>query len=290
MYNIYTAILIYKMNKIFIQVISDIHLEFYNTFPKISPLAKYLCLAGDIGTIVNKYDTKLEKFLSYCSTNWDKVFYVLGNHEFYQKSEFVDKKMNFEELEEKYASICSKFTNVYLLSNSFVEIVPGLNIYGTTLWTGNYGFPKYLNPSDMLNDYNMIAIKSPNATKTNILIQTDFIDNKSQLELAELKNYLQNQNQNKTLIMTHFPPIRQDSSNPKYSSQPEFIANYFSWNNIHSNLNMSNVIGWISGHTHWSYDLNVSRTKFISNQMGYKSECTSGESGFDPTKIFEFEY
>jgi hypothetical protein len=39
---------------------------------------------------------------------------------------------------------------------------------------------------------------------------------------------------------------------------------------------MLNVIGWISGHTHWSYDINIKNTKFISNQMGYKNECVNG--------------
>lgn len=103
------------MNKIFFQVISDIHLEYYNSFPRIIPTSNYLCLAGDIGTISNKYDKKIEKFLSYCSIHWKKVFYVLGNHEFYQNSKFIDKKINYEDLENKYISICNKFNNVYLI-------------------------------------------------------------------------------------------------------------------------------------------------------------------------------
>jgi hypothetical protein len=245
------------MNKIDIQVISDIHLEFYNSFPKITPIAKYLCLAGDIGTITNEYDTKIKKFLSYCSTNWDKIFYVLGNHEFYQTNEFADKKTNFEDLEKKYQSICSEFHNVYLLNNSSVQIEPGLNIYGTTLWTSNYGYP--YNLSDILNDYNMIAIKSNysnNFNKSNNMINSNYIDVLSKSQLNLLNNYL-NTTKEKTIIMTHFPPIRQGSSNPKYINQPEYLSNYFSWNNIYSKLEMLNVIGWISGHTHWSYDINI---------------------------------
>lgn len=272
------------MNKITIQVISDIHLEFYNSFPKITPIAKYLCLAGDIGTISNQYDTKVEKFLLYCSTNWEKTFYILGNHEFYQKDEQVDKKTCFEDLENKYQDICKKFNNVYLLNNSFVQIEPGLNIYGTTLWTGTCGFP--LNVSDTFNDYNMITIKSK---KSNVLITANYIDKISMTQLNLLKNYLNNSKE-KNIIITHFPPIREGSSNPIYSIQPEFVSNYFSWNDIYSKLNMSNVIGWISGHTHWSYDITINNTRFVSNQMGYKNECVKGESGFEPLKVVEFEY
>jgi predicted phosphodiesterase len=80
------------MNKITIQVLSDIHLEFYKKFPKFKPLAKYLFLAGDIGTIESKYDQKIINFLSYCSENWEKTFYVLGNHEFYQTNKIAKKK------------------------------------------------------------------------------------------------------------------------------------------------------------------------------------------------------
>jgi predicted phosphohydrolase len=272
------------MNKIAIQVISDIHLEFYNTFPKIVPLAKYLCLAGDIGTISNKYDMKTKKFLTYCSENWDKTFYVLGNHEFYQTHEFACKKTNFEDLELKYQSICSEFNNVYLLSNSSVQIVPGLNIYGTTLWTGDYGYSFEL--SKIFNDYNMIAIKS---TNSNVSVNSNYIDVLSKSQLNLMSNYLDT-SITKNIIMTHFPPIRQGSSNPKYLTQPEYIANYFSWNNIYKQLNMSNVIGWISGHTHWSYDINMDGIRFVSNQMGYKNECKIGETGFEPSQVFKFEY
>lgn len=275
-----------KNIKITIQVISDIHLEFNNSFPKIKPLAKYLCLAGDIGTISNKYDTKVEKFLKYCSLNWEKIFYVLGNHEFYQTADFAYKKTSFEDLETKYYAICAKFHNVYLLANSSVEIIPGLEIYGSTLWTGNYGYTDTYNLSDIINDYNMIAIKS---TNSNILINSTYIDELSKTQLNLLKEYLDS-NKKKCIIMTHFPPIRQGTSNPKYSTQPEYISNYFSWNNTHSKLPMSNVIGWISGHTHWSYDINIDDIRFISNQMGYSKECIDGETGFEPLKVFEFKF
>ena len=53
---------------------------------------------------------------------------------------------------------------------------------------------------------------------------------------------------------------------------------------------MSNVIGWISGHTHWSYDINIGHIRFVSNQLGYKDECTGNTTRFEPLKVFEFEY
>lgn len=92
----------------------------------------------------------------------------------------------------------------------------------------------------------MISIKS---TNSDVLVNSNYIDIISKSQLNLLSNYLDT-SITKNIIMTHFPPIRQDLKNPKYLTQPEYIANYFSWNNIYKQLDMSNVIGWISGHTH----------------------------------------
>ena len=77
------------------QLISDIHLEF-GAIKKISKCADYLILAGDIGYP----DQKLFKdFLSNTSKIFNKVFYVAGNHEYYQnwkkgKNIRLDTKMS----------------------------------------------------------------------------------------------------------------------------------------------------------------------------------------------------
>lgn len=63
----------------------------------------------------------------------------------------------------EYKEICSKFEIVYLLDNYFHEIEPGINVYGTTLRSGNYGFPMSI--KNELNDFNMIAIKPRDNTK-----------------------------------------------------------------------------------------------------------------------------
>ncbi len=275
------------MNKIIIQVISDIHLEFFNSYPKIKPLAKYLFLAGDIGTISNKFDTKVKDFLTYCSKNWEKTFYVLGNHEFYQTKEYAYQKINFEELEQKYNQICTELPNVHLLNDTSAQLELGLDVYGTTLWTGNYGCVHDV--ADIFNDYNMIAIKSKTNPENNISLNEEYINSKSKNQLDRLKDYL-NTNKTKSIILTHFPPVRANTSNPKYLSQPEYLANYFSWNNVYTQLDIKNVIGWISGHTHWSYDITLNNIRFISNQMGYKKECLEGETNFEPSKVFEFNY
>lgn len=280
------------MNKISIQVISDIHLELLDEIPKFSPQAEYLFLAGDIGTLDNNCIKKFEEFLSYCSKNWLKVFFVFGNHEFHQNNLKIDEKICFENLEEEYGKFFSKYSNIYLLNNSYIEILPNLNIYGTTLWTGNYGMMEdennKLELGKYFNDYNMITTKSIDP-KMNKLINNNFMDDLSLKQLELLKNHLITTDK-KTIIMTHFPPFNNGSRNPKYTIQEDFVTNYFAWNEIYKTLNMTNVICWISGHTHWSYDIIKDGVKFISNQYGHIKKYKTNISGFDSSKIFEFEY
>ena len=55
-------------------------------------------------------------------------------------------------------------------------------------------------------------------------------------------------------------------------------------------INCNNVIGWISGHTHWSHDFMKDNIRFVSNQTGYYKEHKNGVSKFQPDKVFEIEY
>ena len=77
-----------RLNNIKLHVLSDIHLEFYKTLPKlekkfqsIDPSAtNILCLCGDIGYP----HTKIYKwFITWCSEHFTKVFIITGNHEYY---------------------------------------------------------------------------------------------------------------------------------------------------------------------------------------------------------------
>ena len=82
--------------------------------------------------------------------------------------------------------------------------------------------------------------------------------------------------------MTHFPPLQTGTSNPVYDSQSQVLKDYFAWNNILKDLNLTNVPLWLSGHTHWSYDImhntnnannaNNANTRLLSNQYGYSQE------------------
>jgi predicted phosphohydrolase len=263
------------LKKIAIQVFSDIHLELWNKMPEIMPKSKYLFLAGDICQLNNPI---FYTFMDYCSTNWEKVFYTPGNHEYYSK------KRNFNELEFEYNyKIGEKYKNIYYLNNKSVSLNEDINVYGTTFWTAP-SFKSTYDAKQYLNDYHQISYFNKDVNHV-----VDF-DIKYVKFLAEeshnsLNKYL-NENNKKTIVMTHFPPLRTGTSAPKYMELNRTHDLYFSWpNGTLDNLKLDNVMAWISGHTHWSYNFESNNIRLISNQLGYKNEL--GTTGIDEDGLYE---
>lgn len=136
-----------------IQILSDVHLEFYkdgiSILDVLTPVAPYLMIAGDLGYP----DPIMVNFLSECSDNFEKVFYCPGNHEYYSPYD----NSSIDDIDEDLAEICNNFPNIYFLNNSEYHLSSNTVILGTTLWS-------YIPPEEdvkimkSLNDYNSIYI------------------------------------------------------------------------------------------------------------------------------------
>ena len=260
------------------QLYSDMHLELWDKLPVITPTAPYLFLAGDI----SQYDHKnCAPFFDYCSKNWEKVFYVTGNHEYW------NKKKSFGEIEFEYEHfLMAKYKNVFYLNNKSAPINDEIDVYGTTLWTKPTGYDTRIMKDLMLADYS--NIKYWCATKKDTFpITSGFIRGIADDQLEKLLGHIHNSSK-KTIIMTHFPPIQSGTSNPKYGDQPRGIKDYFAWHDLLHNIPLRNIPLWMSGHTHYSYDIMYKNTRLLSNQMGYKSEFE--HSGINEMGTFEIEY
>jgi len=265
--------------KILIQIYSDIHIENWNKLPIIPIKAKYLFLAGDICCFKHHL---FYKFFDYCSANWEKVFYVPGNHEFY------DNKKSYNELcfDYKY-NLSKKYKNVFYLDNEIINLDENINVYGSTFWTKSPFFSK-IQAKNSINDYN--NIKYFNEDKNGIMDwDTNFVNKLSNIAFQKLSDYLLVNNSKLTIILTHFPPIRSETSHPKYLKSSRIENQYFSWEDeTIDKLNLKNVPLWISGHTHWSYNLERNNTNFISNQLGYNNEI--GNTGFKEDGLYELDF
>jgi predicted phosphodiesterase len=262
-----------------IQVYSDLHIEKWNKVPNLPAKTKYLFLAGDICQLSHPL---FYKFFYYCSSHWEKVFYTPGNQEFYSRK----KTYNILDFEYKL-KLNEKFKNVYYLNNNSAPLNENIEIYGTTFWT----IPPFLS-TDVAkyysNDYNSIRYFD-NERKYPMDLTTNYVNFLSNESYNGLQTFL-NETKKKVIIMTHFPPMRTQSMDPKFLTQNNnLLKSYFSWpddtlSNILVNSYKPPLI-WISGHTHWSYYFYKNNIRFISNQLGYKNEL--GLTGLNEDGVYE---
>jgi predicted phosphohydrolase len=261
--------------KLLIQVYSDMHLEIWNKIPLIPIKSDYLILAGDIGQLEHPL---FYPFLDYCSRNWKKTFYIPGNHEYYS----CNKSMNELEFEYKYC-IEKRYKNVFYLNNSVAELDNDINIYGATFWTN----PPFRSKSEAkmnINDYNHIKYFKQGLDEV-VELDVPKVRELSKNSLKELEDYLSRENK-KTIVVTHFPPTRTGTSHPKYLAENRTANLYFAWpDDTLNKFKLNNVIAWVSGHTHWSYDFEKNGVRLISNQLGYKSEV--GFTGINEAGLYE---
>lgn len=245
------------------QIYSDLHLEFYKSFPMIEPVADYLILAGDIGTFSKN---NIINFFDYINNKWKKIFYVLGNHEFYSSNNHLNKtKTKFKQIINKYDNIIILDKDEYILDN--------IIILGCTMWTFNEN-----NIENYMNDFKKIKYFD-NIKNRKFNIDCNFLNNIHLDEKKWLFKKLDKYSDKKIIVITHFPLIQYQTSSPIYINQQKLIKNYFA-NNFEKELSIYDNLILISGHTHYSYDFIYDNNKFISNQMGYPDEKYEGFNQF----------
>lgn len=119
-----------------LQIHSDIHLEKYPN-RRLVPKSSILILAGDIG--VPLYPS-YQSFFRDTSRSFDKVYYILGNHEYERAWMGIDKHnfnlldLKFKERNHMIKDILSLYSNIEILDNEYTMIDKQL-VYGGTLWS-----------------------------------------------------------------------------------------------------------------------------------------------------------
>jgi predicted MPP superfamily phosphohydrolase len=276
-----------NQQSISIQVYSDLHLELTKRIPQIKPMAPYLFLAGDISKVTH---SSFREFLSYCNIHWEKTFYVMGNHEYWNPNS------SMQDIKKKMAILIEeeKLTNIKILDNSFEQINDDVYVFGSTFWTKS-PFLSHSEGKMYINDYNMIKIKKNTSIRPYDL--TPFDVNKlhymDDLAIYNFLNYSKLATEKKIIMVTHFPVQRTNTSHPKYNDINDLSKKYYTHpDNTLKNLDtISNIICWISGHTHYSYDFICDDgVRLISNQLGYLGEAIHGDSGCKEDGLFEIIY
>lgn len=248
-----------------VKLVSDLHLEFLKNSSQLPNLGsgEILILGGDI--LCSRHLTKngelkriYDEFLKTCSDNFETVFYIAGNHEFYGDQYQNTLKVLKENL----------FDNFIFMDNGVHEIDNWVFI-GSTLWTGfrNADPMIMLSAQLTMNDYHTIRF-GDNYRK---LSPNDILSIHN-----ESKNYIMDQlnkyeNTNKSVwVLTHHGPSNQSICD-RYKGMSEMNAFYV---NNFDGMIMANphIKFWSHGHVHSSHNYMIGECNVISNPRGYIHE------------------
>jgi len=241
-------------NKLKIQIMSDLHLEFLDELKIPEVDSDLVVLAGDIHVG--------EKAISWIKNEFlDKtVIYVLGNHEYYGKT--------YPKLIEKLKFL-TKDSNIYVLEKDKL-VIDGVIFLACTLWTdfNLFGNPRITGYeiSQKMNDYKKIKI-SPKYRKIKSVDIASVHDNSLRWLKSELDKVKKNE---KIVVISHHGP----SVKSLYKNNEDVLnAAYVS--NLDSFIEASNIKLWIHGHVHKSNDYFIGKTRVVSNPRGYVDDLNN---------------
>lgn len=243
------------------QIMSDLHLEVgqqYQTFD-FPVTAKWLVLAGDIGRLVDYEGYRI--FLEAQVGRYEKVFLVLGNHEFYDLS-YEEGISRAQQLSQEP----SLATKLFLLDrNVHKDESTGSIIMGCTLWSFVPDSAKAVVESK-ISDY---KIDGWSVEKNNQRHAEDAAWLESELQSLSnaAKAYTQaHRGGRHVLVVTHHAPSLTGTSAPEHINNPWTPA--FA-TDLLPRLSTERVKTWVFGHTHFTTELNIDGVHLIANQRGY---------------------
>lgn len=266
-----------------IQIVSDLHLEFNNMVIKNAG-ADTLCLAGDICLAEHLYDhmvpgsnkangllaARYRTFFDNVSKEFDRVLYIMGNHEHYSGL--------WNDTADHLREALDPWPNVTLMDNSWLNFGK-TRIVGTTLWTDfNDGDPlTMLNIKSIMNDYHTVRIRRGSVYHKLRPIDTFEEHNRSK-ELIKIATETWDGD---VVILGHHAPSR-NSIHEKY--RHDIISNGAFCSNLDDFIiSQPKIKLWIHGHVHNPFDYQIGDCRVVCNPYGYPGEKTD----FNPNFVVE---
>jgi hypothetical protein len=264
-----------------LQYISDIHLEKDSSISfsnLLNPSAVDLALCGDIG---DPYSPIYEEFLKWCSTRWNRVFLISGNHEYFLDRPDINKTV--EKIDEHIKHLCKKVSsNVYFLQKDVVLIdTYKIAIIGATLWSApdlriwdrlTSGF---IGDPGLRGEYNAIFKRDEN---TNMMRPYHPIDITS-LHMEHKYFISKMLGPFETVIPADYRVIVLTHHLPSFSMNPPEFALHPLCSCYASAMDAmikEPVVAWLCGHSHNPITARFDSGTLVSlNPVGYKNESKS---------------
>ena len=243
-----------------LQVMSDLHLEVcqqYSTF-EVPLSAPYLVLAGDIGRL-SDYSIYLD-FLGNQCDRFVQVFLVLGNHEFFGVSR--EEGLRLASTLEREPILNGRLT---VLNRTRFDLGREVDasILGCTLQS--HILPEARDVVKLkVKDFQRILDWTIDDHNAEHKLDVEWL--RQQIESVRNER---NGRKRRIIVITHHAPSLYGTSKPSDIGNPWSSA--FATNLITNEaaLVFSDVQWWIFGHTHYTTEFSIGRTKLISNQRGY---------------------
>lgn len=250
-----------------IQYASDLHLEFDDNwrYLKENPLqieGEILILAGDIGYLGDENYIK-HPFWDWASENYRDVIVCMGNHEFYKYYDIATLRNGY----------CFEIRqNIHSYYNAVVHI-DDIDIIVSTLWAKIPINEAYYS-EQLITDFKRIFYNGA------ILTFADF-NREHERCLLFLKEAVKSSSAGKKIVVTHHVPSFQMIC-PKFADSK--VNGAFTVE-LEDFIEGSGIDYWIYGHSHYNVDVEIGKTKCISNQLGYIFH--NEHKTFDTGKYFE---
>lgn len=250
-----------------IQFASDLHIEFevnqqYLNKHPLPNSGEILILAGDIVPLAAI--EKFKPYFKYLGDRFEHVYWIPGNHEYYQ-FDISLKGDSFHEL---------LFSNVHLLNNTVIDY-KGIDLIFSTLWS-------FISPEQSwkiqskLNDFHLIR------NNTDRLSVEDY-NRMHSICKSFIIDALKQKGDKKSVVVTHHVPTLLNYP-PQYAGSvlnEAFVVDFF------SELDQLQPDYWIYGHSHVNVEsFQSGKTMFLTNQLGYVQY--EENKGFEAGKIVEF--
>jgi len=233
-----------------VQIASDLHLELhrdggYDFINRLDPAGvDVLLLAGDI--LSARFGKQTLDVFTKLAAKYSRILYVPGNHELWGTK--PDETMAL------LSSVLGHLPNATMLNNQ-VFTLDGRRFLGGPMWFPQWS-PLLDYEASQWSDFKEIVDFRPWVVAEN----------------TKFQKFLEKNLQEGDVVLTHYLPSYK-SIHPKYRGAQ---TNAFFVSEMDQLIHDRSPALWAHGHTHESFDYQLSRTRIVCNPFGYPKMLNPG--------------